>query len=174
MKELKEMNRFELLDLTKEEANHIDDMIIVDFETGEVVLADDLYKLINDKNDKIMSYQRICDSNAQMFKAQAKAFAELAKMWEKKASAILESEKAFMIASGKKKLVGKWGQASLRKSTVVELTDDPAVLKALYASYPETANVKVTPKKAEIKKLLKSGEQLEGCSLVERENISVK
>lgn len=174
MKELKEMNRFELLDLTKEEANKIDDMIVVDYETGEVVLADELHKLITDKNDKIMSYQRICASNAEMFKAQAKAFAELAKIWEKKSNAILESEKAFMIASGKKKLVGKWGQASLRKSVSVEITDDPVTLKSLYASYPETANVKVTPKKAEIKKLLKSGEQLEGCSLVERENISVK
>ena len=174
MKELKEMNRFELLDLSKEEANKIDDMIIVDFETGEVVLADDLYKLISDKNDKIMSYQRICASNAEMFKAQAKAFSDLAKMWEKKASAILESEKAFMIASGKKKIIGKWGQASLRKSVSVEITDDPIMLNNLYACHPEVANIKTTPKKAEIKRLLKSGEKLDGCSLVEKENISVK
>lgn len=174
MKELKEMNRFELLGLTKDEANKIDDMIVVDYETGEVVLADELQKLITDKNDKIMSYQRICASNAEMFKVQAKAFAELAKIWERKANAILESEKAFMIAAGKKKIVGKWGQATLRKSTVVEITDDPAVLDSLYSAYPEVANVKITPKKTEIKKLLKSGEQLEGCALVERENISVK
>jgi roadblock/LC7 domain-containing protein len=173
-KELKEMNRFELLGLTKDEANKIDDMIVVDYETGEVVLADELHKLITDKNDKIMSYQRICASNAEMFKAQAKAFAELAKIWEKKANAILENEKNFMVAAGKKKIVGKWGQASLRKSTVVEITDDPAVLDSLYSAYPEVANVKITPKKTEIKKLLKSGEQLEGCALVERENISVK
>ena len=174
MKELKEMNRFELLGLTKDEANKIDDMIVVDYETGEVVLADELNKLITDKNDKIMSYQRICASNAEMFKVQAKAFAELAKIWEKKASAILESEKDFMIAAGKKKIVGKWGQATLRKSVVVEVTDDPATLDSLYSDYPETANVKITPKKTEIKKLLKSGEQLEGCALVEKENISVK
>lgn len=174
MKELKEMSRFELLGLTKDEANKIDDMIVVDYETGEVVLADDLQKLITDKNDKIMSYQRICASNAEMFKVQAKAFAELAKIWERKANAILENEKDFMIAAGKKKIVGKWGQATLRKSTVVEITDDPVTLNNLYASRPELANVKVTPKKAEIKKLLKAGEMLEGCALVEKENISVK
>lgn len=174
MKDIKEMNRYELLELTKDEANKIDDMIIVDAETGEVVLADTINEMIKDKNDKVMGYQRICASNAEMFKAQAKRFSELAKFWESKASSIAEAEKAFMIASGKKKLVGKWGQASIRKSTAVEITDDPVVLNNLYASRPELANVKVTPKKTEIKKLLKAGEMLEGCALVEKENITIK
>lgn len=170
--ELNEMNRFQLLGLTQDEAEEIDGMVMIDPDTGEMASLEEVESLLKQKNDKVMGYRCYCAENAEMFKSQAKKFSELAKAWEKKADAIAEAEKSFMLMAGKKKLVGPWGQASIRKSNVVEL--DEVKMAGLYDTHPEYFNVKVTPSKTAIKKALKEGAEIDGARIVQKENITVK
>lgn len=173
MKELKDFNRYELLGLTQQDFDELDGYTVIDEETGEVASKEEIEKLMYGKNDKCMGFHKYCVENAEMFKAQAKKFADLAKYWEKKANSVAEAEKNFMLAVGKKKIVGPWGQATLRKSNVLEVTDEVKVMK-LYDTNPEYFNVKVTPSKTELKKALKEGKDIEGVQLVQKENISIK
>lgn len=172
MKEIKDMSRFELLGLTQQDAEEIDGMVM-NPETGEVFPIEEIEKLIEEKNNKVMGYRAYCVENCEMFAAQAKRFAELAKYWEKKASAIAEAEKNFMAASGKKKLTGPWGQATLRKTTAVEITDEEALM-GMYDTNPELFKTKITPLKTEIRKAITNGEKVTGAEIVKRDSISIK
>lgn len=172
MKELNEMNRFELLGLTAQEAEGMDGYI-VNPETGEVTSVEEIEKLIQQKNDKVMGYHAYCVENYEMFAMQAKKFSELAKQWQTKAEAIAEAEKKFLVASGKKKITGPWGQATIRKTTAVEITDEIALMK-LYDTNPELFKTTVKPIKTEIKKAIKEGMEVSGAEIVKRDSITIK
>lgn len=173
MKELKNMSRYELLGLSQQDFDELDGYVMIDEETGEIASKDEIEKAMYGKNDKIMAFHAYCAENVEMFKAQAKRYADLAKYWEKKEKAIAEAEKNFMLAVGKKKITGPWGQAALRKSTVLEIIDEVEVMK-LYDTSPELFSVKISPSKTELKKALKNGEDIKGVVLKQKDNISIK
>jgi hypothetical protein len=140
----------------------------VDSETGEVLDSDKLSALQLEKDEKIENlalWVKNLEAEATALKAEKMAFAERQAKTEK------------LIASLKETLVRELNgskfnttkvQVSFRKSEKVEvedvfkLPDDLVVYKM-----PE-------PNKTEIKKLLKAGQEITGCKLINNNNIQIK
>jgi len=145
----------------------------IDPETGEI--SDDSYSVIEQlemerdaKIENIGCWIKNLEADAAAIKAEAKAMSDRAKAAEKKA----EGLRGYLAAV----LAGeKWNSPkvaiSWRKSVAVEI--DEAELPELPEQYVRR-KVSVEADKTAIKEALKAGEQIEGCRLVERQNISIK
>lgn len=145
----------------------------VDPETGEI--GKDSYSVIEQlemerdtKIENIGCWIKNLEADAAAIKAEAKAMNDRAKAAEKKA----EGLRGYLAAV----LAGeKWSSPkvaiSWRKSVAVEIDD--AEVPELPEQYVRR-KVSVEADKAAIKEALKAGESIEGCRLVERQNISIK
>ena len=140
----------------------------VDEETGEILNAEDLDNLELEKNEKI---EQLClwiknlKSDASAYKAEKDSFAKKQKAAENKAESI-KNYIAYILAGDKFKTDRV--TVSYRKSEQVEclnksLVDDDY----LRFKEPELD-------KAKIKKALKDGVKVDGCMLVERQNMNIK
>lgn len=147
--------------------------LAVDPETGEI--SEDDYAAIEQlemerdaKIENIGCWIKNLEADAAAIKAEAKAMSDRAKAAEKKA----EGLRGYLAAV----LAGeKWSSPkvaiSWRKSVAVEIDD--AELPELPEQYIRR-KVSVEADKTAIKDALKAGEVIEGCRLVERQNISIK
>ncbi len=147
--------------------------LAVDPDTGEI--SEDSYSVIEQlemerdaKIENIGCWIKNLEADAAAIKAEAKAMSDRAKAAEKKA----EGLRGYLTAV----LAGeKWSSPkvaiSWRKSVAVEI--DEAEVPELPEQYIRR-KVSVEADKTAIKEALKAGESIEGCRLVEKNNISIK
>lgn len=142
-----------------------------DSETGEVDeslvhVLEDLQMQRNEKIDNIGAYIKNLTAEANMLKEEENALKARREAKEKKAeslknylSSVLDGER-FESA----RVVCSW-----RKSDSVEVED-----VELLPDEFKVVKTKIEPNKAEIKKALKSGTEVRGAWLIEKNNIQIK
>ena len=140
-----------------------------DLETGEVIDPERLESLQMERDRKIEGvacWIKNLLSDAEAIKAEKEALADREAKCRKKA----ESLKQWLAeALGGQKFSSARCAVSFRRSETVEV-EDVALIPA------ELLRVKTTvePNKAAIKALLKDGQEVVGCCLVENQNINIK
>lgn len=140
-----------------------------DLETGEVIDPDRLESLQMARDQKIEGvacWIKNLLSDAEAIKAEKEALADRESKCRKKA----ESLKQWLAeALGGQKFSSAKCAVSFRRSETVEV-GDLALIPA------ELLRVKTTvePNKTAIKALLKDGQEVVGCCLVENQNINIK
>ena len=142
--------------------------MVVDTETGEVIDAVALDALQMARDEKLTNIGKwILDlkADAKAIREREISLAERRKAKENKAEQLMDYMN--MILAGKKFECADF-KASYRKSQAVEVTD----AEKIPAPYLIIQEPKVD--KAGIKKALKSGEDVPGCKLVERNNLSIR
>lgn len=141
----------------------------VDIETGEVIDPERLNALNMERERKIEGvacwYKNLI-SDAEAIKAEKNSLSEREEQCRKKA----ESLKQWISAAleGQKFQSAKCA-VSFRKSTRVEIEDPGSIPKNLMVE-----SVTLQPNKIAIKEILKSGQEVSGCRLVEGINPTIK
>ena len=141
----------------------------VDEETGEFLNAeewDNLNLSYEEKIENTACYIKNLRSDISALEAEIKALKERAAAKEKKAAGL---EKMLADHLGGQKFESARCAVSFRKSASVEVEDI-----GLLPEYLLTVKTKVDPNKTAIAKLLKDGQEIAGCSLVEKMNMSIK
>src|SRR5690606_21482992 len=141
----------------------------VDADTGEITDTarfDELQMEYEEKIENIALWIKTLNADAEAYKNEKNAFAER----EKKARNKAESLKQYLTDTlNGRKFTTLSVDINWRKSTSVEVIDQEAIPE----QYLRTVTT-VTPDKTEIAKALKAGEEIEGATLVERNNIQIK
>ncbi len=141
----------------------------VDSETGEVIDPEKLDALQMERDAKVEAvalwYKNLRAEEAAI-KAEKNALAEREKKAAKKAD---DLEEWLSNALGGQAFSTAKCAVSFRKSERVEILNEKEIPAWLFSQ-----TVTVSPNKTEIKKLLKSGESVAGCLLVERQNPQIK
>lgn len=144
-------------------------MACVDEETGEIIDAEALDALMMQREDKLESvalWVKNLLAEAQAYKAEKEAFAAR----QKAAEAKVERLKQYLsdALQGEKFSTAKCA-VSFRRSVSVEVED----VKLVPA---ELCRVKTTVEadKAAIKAFIQTGQEVNGCKLVENYNIQIK
>lgn len=140
-----------------------------DEETGEMLNAKALDELELAKNEKIENcclYIKNLLADAEAYKNEEKSFAEKRKHAEKKAEGLKRYVKYCLAGDTYK---SDRVSVSYRKSEQVIVPDD------IYSLNDEFLRYK-TPEadKTKIKAALKAGETVEGCSIITKQNITIK
>lgn len=141
----------------------------LDLETGEVIDPERLESLSMERNQKIenvVCWVKNLLSDADAIKAEKDALAEREAKCLKKAE---DLKKWLAEALGGQKFSTAKCAVSFRRSETVEIADVALIP-------PELLRVKTTtePNKTAIKALLKDGQEVVGCSLVENQNLQIK
>lgn len=149
----------------------IDNAILecIDAETGELIDYERFESLQMERNQKIENvacWIKNLQADAIAFKAEKDAFAER----EKSAKNKIESLKKWLLFAleGQKFSTTKCA-VSFRKSEQVEIIDLESVPKELV-----TETVEIKPDKMRIKAILKDGQTVSGCQLIENYNTQIK
>lgn len=140
-----------------------------DFETGEVIDPERLESLSMERNQKIENvacWVKNLLSDAEAIKAEKEVLAEREARCRKKADSL---KKWLAEALGGQKFSTAKCAVSFRRSETVEIADVALIP-------PELLRTKTTvePNKTAIKALLKDGQEVVGCCLVENQNINIK
>ena len=141
----------------------------IDQETGEMIDPERLEDLFMERSQKIENialWIKNLQSDALAFKAEKDAFAER----ERAATAKAEQLKAYLAKAldGQKFSTGKCA-VSFRRSEKVEVLDEDSIPRAYMVE-----TVTYRPDKSLIKEVLKGGEKISGCQLVESLNTQIK
>ena len=144
-------------------------MNTIDLETGEIIDFEAFEKLQMERTEKLENialWYKNLQSEAEALKAEEKAFADRRKSAESKA----ESLKRYLDSAlnGQKFNTTKVA-ISYRKSTSVDVQD----IEKLPEAYRKTVTT-VSADKTAISAALKAGELVDGATLVEKNNISIK
>lgn len=141
----------------------------IDFETGEVIDPDRLEELQMERSQKI---ENVCLwvknllSDADAIKAEKDALADREAKCRKKA----DSLKVWL---GKALEGQKFSTArcaiSFRRSEAVEIMDESIIPQEMMIQA-----ISFKPDKKTIKELLKAGQEINGCRLIENQNIQIK
>ncbi len=141
----------------------------IDFETGEVIDPDRLESLQMERSQKIenvVCWIKNLLSDAEAIKAEKDALADREARCRKKA----ESLKGWLaFALGGQKFDSARCAVSFRRSETVEIEDVALIPKDLLR-----VKTTVEANKTAIKALLKEGQEVVGCRLVENQNIQIK
>lgn len=165
-----------LYDLTQETAS-LERLLedIIDYETGEITDADvyaelesELKVQIEQKSTGIIKYVRNAESDVEQIKAEVKRLTELAKRKERKIENLKKYVAMCFGAMNTKKIETNLGNISLRKS--ISTVIDEKKIDKKYGTVEEVVKFNKTT----IKKLLEEGEIIEGASLVENSNITIR
>ena len=149
----------------------INDAILncIDGETGEIIDADALETLQIERNEKIESialWIKNLSADAAAYKTEKEAFAAR----EKAAQAKIDSLKRYLTnALDGQKFTTQKCAVSFRKSEKVEIVDMAKIPKNYI-----TTEITEKPDKNAIKAAIKSGEAVDGCVIVENQNITIK
>lgn len=140
----------------------------IDEETGEILNAmqlDELNMARDVKAENVALFIKNLKAEAEAIKAEEKALATRRKHTERKAQSLTDYLQYCL--DGDKLKTAKVA-VSYRKSEQVECSDISMVSgEYLRVKEPELD-------KAKIKKAIKAGEEVAGCSLVEKQNIQIK
>ncbi len=145
----------------------------VDIETGEIINEEALNALKMQRDTKIENialWIKNLLSDAEQLKAEKNALAERERVTRNKAESLKQYLSNYM---GGGKFSTSRVIISFRKSESVDVSDIEKIMKLdnadNYLKYSEP-----TPDKAAIKQAIKSGVEIPGCSLVEKNNIQIK
>ena len=141
----------------------------LDAETGEIIDPERLDALLMEKDQKIegvVCWIKNLVSDADAIKAEKDALAEREAKCRKKADDL--KNWLANVLEGQKFITAKCA-VSFRKSTKLEIVDAESIPKEFMV---ETVTTK--PDANAIKALLKSGQEVSGCALVENNNIQIK
>ena len=141
----------------------------VDMDTGEIIDPEALDALVMQRTEKIEAvalWIKNLESDALAFKAEKDAFAYREKVATNKA----ERLKAWLAQAleGEKFSTSKCA-VSFRKSTKLEVVDENSIPRAYMVE-----SVSYKPDKQLIKEILKDGQEVSGCRLVENLNTQIK
>jgi hypothetical protein len=141
----------------------------LDFETGEIIDPERLESLQMERSQKIENvacWVKNLLSDAEAIKAEKDALADREAKCRKKAE---DLKKWLGIALEGQKFSSARCAVSFRKSTKLEVLDEDIIPRAYMV---ETVSYK--PDKQLIKEVLKDGQQINGCRLVENQNVQIK
>lgn len=141
----------------------------IDLETGEIIDTDKFNNLqieFNDKIENIALWYKNLLSEAAAYKAEKEVFAHKQKTAENKAESL---KKYLDSALGGRKFNTVKVDVTYRKSTSVYVED----VEKLLGEYKKSV-ITISADKTAIGKALKSGELVQGASLVENNNIQIK
>lgn len=141
----------------------------IDEETGEILNADELDNLQMAREQKIENiglYFKSVLAEAEMVKAEAKNLTERYKRLENKAESL---KKYLAYALQGKKFSTPRLAVSYRKSESVEIGQD-----FVYNKRWCEVSTTYKPDKKKIKDAIKSGKEVAGAKLIEKQNLSVK
>lgn len=141
----------------------------VDPETGEIIYTERLEQLQMERDQKIEGvalWVKNLQADALAYKAEKEAFYKR----EKAATAKADSLKKWLVKAleGQKFSTTKCA-VSFRRSEQVEIMDETIIPKNMMVQV-----VTFKPDKNVIKKLLKDGQEVSGCRLVENLNTQIK
>lgn len=155
----------------------IDNAILdcIDVETGEVLDVERLNELQIERDEKIekvaLWYKNLL-SDAEQYKAEKEVFEEREKKAKKKAEGLkqwLEYALSGSAFSTSKVLIG------FRKSEAVEVDEQAFIAFANSNNRDDLLTYKeLTPNKTAIKRAIKDGQHIGGCTLIEKNNINIK
>jgi hypothetical protein len=144
-------------------------MACCDFETGEIIDPERLESLQMERNQKIENvacWIKNLLSDAEAIKAEKDALADREAKCRKKAE---DLKKWLGIALEGQKFSSARCAVSFRRSEAVEITDENIIPQVLMVQ-----TVSFKPDKKAIKELLKAGQEISGCRLVENQNVQIK
>lgn len=141
----------------------------LDLETGEVIDPERLENLQMERNQKIENvacWIKNLLSDAEAIKAEKEALADREAKCRKKAE---DLKKWLGKALEGQKFSTARCAVSFRKSTKLEVLDAASIPKEFMVE-----TVTVRPDANAIKELLKAGQEVSGCCLVENQNVQIK
>ena len=163
-----------IYELTDDFLNGIENELLIDEETGEILDGEALAKALDDiqmeiyqKIDNSACYAKNKRANAEAMKAEAKRLMERAKKEENKADAVENWIGINLSKLGEKKLETARNCISSRRSESVEVYDEKLVPTDFIEYKPSI-------KKADIKKAIKSGEEVAGARIIQKTSWSFK
>lgn len=139
----------------------------IDLETGEIIDGEKLSELQIEREQKLEGvalWIKNLKSDAEAYKAEKDAFAEREKRAKEKAEKL--SEWLSVALNGEKMHTNRVA-ISFRKSEAVEIESEEFIPESCW-------KVKKEISKTAVKSLLKSGENVPGCRLVQNLNIQIK
>ena len=142
----------------------------IDAETGEVLDEAKLHELLIAREDKLEGlacWVKNLESDAVALKAEKKSFEERIARTEKLIASIKETLAREL--AGQKFSTAKVA-VSFRRSEKVDVAE--SAITSLPPEFLTMAEPK--PNKTEIKRFLKSGGTIDGCTLTEHQNIQIK
>lgn len=146
------------------------DTVQIDEETGEITGAEALHEveaLANDKVEATALYLRESDAEIEAVKKEIDRLTARVKSATKKNDYIKSMLLDALHATGKVKTARV--TVCIRKSHAVEIEANTPLPDAY-----QTVKTTVAPNKIAIKKALSEGVEIAGCSLVERESVSIR
>ena len=146
------------------------DTVQIDEETGEITGAELLHAVEAEATDKVEAtalYLRESDAEIEAVKAEIDRLTARVKSATKKNDYIKGMLLDALHATGKVKTARV--TVSIRKSQAVEIEANTPLPEAY-----QTVKTTVAPNKIAIKKALAEGVEIAGCSLVERESVSIR
>ena len=146
------------------------DTVTIDEETGEITGTEILHAVEAEATDKVEAtalYLRESDAEIEAVKAEIDRLTARVKSAQRKNDYIKSMLLDALHATGKVKTARV--TVSIRKSQAVEIEAN-APLPDAY----QTVKTTVAPNKVAIKKALSEGVEIAGCSLVERESVSIR
>lgn len=141
----------------------------IDEETGEVFLTEDLDKLDVERTEKIENialYVKNLKCEAEAIKNEINNLKMRAEIKEKKAERLTNYLDEIL---GGEKLETSKVALSYRKSTAVKIENEELLPDEFM-----TIKTDKKPNKVAIAKLLKNGETIIGCELIEKQNLQIK
>lgn len=148
----------------------------IDPETGEIVDVDKLSELQMEREQKLEGvalWVKNLNAEAEAYKAEKEAFAEREKAAKNKAESL---KKWLAYALNGEKMSTQKVAISFRKSESVEIEDEERVITyAQKNGRDDLLSYKApTVNKSAIKAVIKTGKQIPGAVLVEKQNIQIK
>lgn len=147
----------------------------IDEETGEikdygtiVELEDEWKKLLEDKSGKIIQFIKIKEGEINVVDEEIKRLQAIKKREEKKVENFKNYIKHQMLIGGIEDITTPLGKISFRKS--VETIIDENIIDKKYGTLEQTWKFN----KTELKKIIASGQEIEGVKLVENKNLQIK
>lgn len=121
----------------------------------------------SDKVDAFAGFIKMQTARAKAIKEESQRLASRARAIENKLASMKEHYQFILTQHDLKKISGKVYQISLRPSKSVCVDNIDALPE-------EYRKVTVEARKSEIKKALESGQVIAGCSIVEKESLSIR
>lgn len=148
----------------------------IDPETGEIVDVDKLSELQMEREQKLEGvalWVKNLNAEAEAYKAEKEAFAEREKAAKNKAESL---KKWLSYALNGEKMSTQKVAISFRKSESVEIEDEERVITFAQKNGRDDLLRYTAPavNKTAIKAVIKTGKQIPGAVLVEKQNISIK
>ena len=122
------------------------------------------------KLENIALYIKSEVAESKAIREEEKALADRRRVKENKAERLKKYLSDYLMSKEIKKYETPRAVMTFRKSEQVVITDEADIIKR----FPDAVKTKVEISKTEVKNLLKSGEIIDGASLVENQNLQIK